>query len=140
MSWEVGPCSWICLLRRSFDLALQHMQRAIEINPTNQWNTASAGNILCYVGRAEGAIAWLKRAKQFDPYFDPAWYWHSLGQAHMILRRYKEAAEVFERASVRPFWISAYLAGCHARLAATRRVEVFLAKCLGKKPDFTISR
>jgi adenylate cyclase len=132
--------SWICLLRRSFDLALQHMQRAIEINPTNQWNTASAGNILSYVGRAEEAIDWLKRAKQVDPYFNPGWYWNSLGQAHMVLRHYEEAAAEFERAPARPFWISAYLAGSHARMAATSRVGVHVTECLKIKPDFTIGR
>jgi TolB-like protein/DNA-binding SARP family transcriptional activator len=130
----------VCVLRRSFDLGLQHMQRAIEINVTNQWNTADMGNVLCHVGRAEEAVAWFKRARQIDPYFDPAWYWHGLGRAHMMLRRYEEAVAEFERASARPPHVSAYLAGCHATLGTSGRARAFARECLERRPDFTIRR
>jgi TolB-like protein/DNA-binding SARP family transcriptional activator/tetratricopeptide (TPR) repeat protein len=130
----------VCILRRSFDLGLQHMQRAIEINATNQWNTADMGNVLCHVGRAEEAVAWFKRARQIDPYFDPAWYRHGLGRAHLMLHRYDEAVAEFERASARPPQVSAYLAGCHARLGRSGRARAFAADCLEKRPDFTIGR
>ena len=132
--------SQVCLWRRSYDLALQHMQRALEINSTNQWNTADMGNILAYLGRADEAIAWLNRARQIDPYFDPAWYWQALGRTQMLLRRYEEAIAAFERPLLRPFEICAYLAGCHARLGATDRARAYAADCLQKKPDFTIAR
>jgi Tfp pilus assembly protein PilF len=130
----------VCVLRRSFDLGLQHMQRAIEINATNQWNTADMGNVLCHLGRAEEAVAWFKRARQIDPYFDPAWYWHGLGRAHMMLRRYEEAVAEFERASARPPQVSAYLAGCHATLGTSGRARAFARECLERRPDFTIRR
>jgi TolB-like protein len=132
--------SQVCLKRRYFDLALQHMQRAIAINPTNQWNTADMGNLLSHIGRSEEAMAWFKRARQIDPYFDPAWYWHCLGRGHMLLRRYEEAVAEFERASARPFQVSAYLAGCYARLGASDRARALAAGCLVERPDFTIGR
>jgi adenylate cyclase len=132
--------SQACLLRRSFDLALQYMQRAVEINATNQWNTADMGNILCHLGRAMEAIAWFKRARQIDPYFDPPWYWHGLGLTHMVLHRYEEAVTEFERASARPFQVSAYLSGCHTQLGAIDRARLLTSECLEKRPDFTISR
>ena len=130
----------VCVLRRSFDLGLQHMQRAVEINATNQWNTADMGNVLSHVGRAEEAVAWFKRARQIDPYFDPAWYRHGLGRAHMMLHRYEEAVAEFERAATRPPRVSAYLAGCHAKLGTSGRARAFAAECLEKRPDFTIRR
>lgn len=132
--------SQVCLWRRSFDLALQHMERAIEINATNQWNTADMGNILSYLGRAEEAIAWLNRARQIDPYFDPPWYWQTLGRTHMMLHHYEEAVTAFERPSVRPYHVSAYLAGCHAQLGAIDPARPLAAECLQNKPDFTIGR
>jgi TolB-like protein len=132
--------SYVCLFRRSFDLALQHMLRAVEINATNQWNTADMGNLLSHLSRAEEAIAWYERARQIDPYFGPDWYWHSLGRAHMLLHRYREAVTEMEQASVRPYYVCAYLAGCHARLKARARARALAAECLEKKPDFTISR
>ena len=132
--------SQVCLLRRSFDLALQHMRRAIEINATNQWNTADMGSVISYVGRAAEALAWFKRAKEIDPYFDAAWYQHNLGLAHLILRNYEQALEEFERSSTRPYRIAAYMAGCHGRLGATSRARALASECLEKKPDFTIGR
>ena len=44
-----------CMAPRSFDLALQHMQRSVELNPNNQWNVADMGLVLTYIGRAEEA-------------------------------------------------------------------------------------
>jgi len=130
----------VCLLRRSFDLALQHMNRAVQINPTNQWNAADMGSLLSALGRAEEALGWMKRAKEIDPYFDPPWYWFGLGVSLMLLRRYGEAAAAFERPSGRPFYTAAYAAGCHAMLGAMDRARTLAAECLDKKPDFTIRR
>ncbi len=130
----------VCLLRRSFDLALQHKQRALEINPNNQWTTAAMGELLSYLGRAEEALDWLKRAKELDPYFDPSWYWTSLGGVYMALHRYEDALVAFERSYAGQFWTAAYMAGCHARLGATDRAKALAAECLEKKPDFTIGR
>jgi tetratricopeptide (TPR) repeat protein len=116
------------------------MRRAVEINATNQWNTADMGRTLSYVGQAEEAIAWFKRAKEIDPYFDPDWYWLCLGRTHMILRSYEQALEAFERSSARPYRFVAYMAGCYARLGEMSRARVLAAECLVIKPDFTISR
>jgi hypothetical protein len=59
-------------------------------------------------------------AKEIDPYFDPAWYQHNLGLAHMILRSYEKALEEFERSSVRPYRVAAYMAGWGRRVAPAR--------------------
>jgi adenylate cyclase len=132
--------SQICLMRRSFDLALQHMRRAIEINATNQWNTADMGFVLSYLGQAEEALGWFARAREIDPFFDPAWYRPALGRTRMMLRDYQGALEQFERSFLRPWRIAAFMAGCHARLGASGRARELAAECLAKKPDFTIAR
>ena len=71
-------------------MALQHMQRSVEINPNNQWNVADMGLILTYVGRAQEALAWNPRARQIDPYFDHPWYWRQSGQTCMVLGRFRK--------------------------------------------------
>ena len=48
----------VCLDRRPFDLAIEHMQRRVELNPNNQWNVADMGLVLTYIGRAEEALVW----------------------------------------------------------------------------------
>jgi len=128
----------VCLRRRSFDLALQYMRRAIELNPSNQWNRADMGIILIYVGQAEEALAWFKRAREIDPYFDQPWYWRSIGQAHMVLHQYREALAMFDHLPARQYRIAALKAACHARLRDMDRARVSMTECLAMKPDFSV--
>jgi tetratricopeptide (TPR) repeat protein len=128
----------LCLQRRSFELAMEHMRRAVEINPNNQWNAADMGLVLVYIGQAEDALTWLTRARQIDPYFDPPWYWRQAGQACMVLRRFQDALAMFDHVALRTYRIAAFMAGCHARLADMDRARSFPAECLALRPDFSI--
>lgn len=128
------------LLRRSFDLALQHTRRAVKMNPNNQWNAGDMGYILLYVGQAEEALDWFKRAKEIDPYFDPPWYWRSVGQAYMILQRYEEALRAFSYLPARSYRVPAFMAGCYARLSNIDRAKISAAECLTMKPDFSVGK
>ncbi len=130
--------STVHLLRRSFDLALQHMQRAVDMNPNNQWNAGDMGSTLIYLDQAEEALAWFKRAREIDPYFDQPWYWRAMGQAYMVLRRYEEALGAFNYLPARPYRVAAYMAGCHARLADMQRAKASAAECLAMKRDFSV--
>jgi TolB-like protein/class 3 adenylate cyclase len=127
----------VCLLRHSFDLALQHSRRAIEINANNQWNNADMGLVLTYLGRPEEALDWFKRAREIDPYFDPPWYWRGMGQAHMVLHRYEEAVSMFEHPSTGSFRAAALKAGCLARLGDLQGAETTVKECLAMKPEFS---
>jgi TolB-like protein len=127
----------VCLLRHSFDLALQHSRRAIEINANNQWNNADMGLVLTYLGRPEEALVWFKRAREIDPYFDPPWYWRGMGQAHMVLHRYEEAVSMFEHPSTGSFRAAALKAGCLARLGDLQGAETTVKECLAMKPEFS---
>jgi len=129
----------VCLLRRSFDLGLQYLRRAVEMNPTNQWNAADMGSFLIFVGQAEDALGWFRRAREIDPYFDTPWYWRAMGEAYMILHRYAEALSMFEYFPGRQYRVAALMAGCHARLGDTERARVSVAECLAMKPDFSIA-
>ena len=129
----------VCMLRRSFDMGLQHMRRAIEINPNNQWNNADMGIILVYLGQPEEALAWFKRAKEIDPYFDQPWYWRSIGQALMGLHRDEEALAMFEHLSAGHYRVAAFAACCHARLGNMEQARSSAAACVAMKPEFSIS-
>ena len=128
----------VCLRRRSFDQALQYAQRAIELNPTNPWNRADIGDILIHIGRVEDGLTSFRLTREIDPYFDEAWYWRAMGQAYMILHRYKEALETFERVQAPPARILALAAGCHARLNDFDRAKAAAAECLAREPNFSI--
>jgi adenylate cyclase len=131
---------WAHLLRRSFDLGLQHTRRAVDMNPNNQWNAADLGSVLIYIGQAEEALVWFKRAKDIDPYFNEPWYWRSIGVAYMILHRYQEALAAFDYLTARPYRVAAYMAGCFARLGEVERARASAAECLASRPDFTIAQ
>jgi TolB-like protein/tetratricopeptide (TPR) repeat protein len=131
--------AWVCLLRHSFDLALQYMRRAIEVNPTNQWNMADMGVILTYEGQPEEALVWLKRAKEIDSYFDQPWYWRTIAQALMSLHRYDEALAMFEHVSASHYRNAAMVAGCHARLGDLDQARASAAACMATRPNFSIA-
>jgi TolB-like protein len=131
---------WAHLLRRSFDLALRCTRRAVEMNPNNQWNAGDMGITLLYLGRAEEALDWFRRAKEIDPYFNEPWYWRSIGFAYTILHRYEEALAAFDYLPTRPYRVGAYMAACYARLAQIDRARVSAAECLALKPEFSIEQ
>jgi adenylate cyclase len=124
--------------RRSFDAALSHMERAIEINPANPANKADLGILLCRIGRAEEGLEHLRDARRIDPYFGPSWYWPALGVAQFVLRRYAEALVDFDRGVSTAAGTSAILAGCCAKLGLLNRARDTVAHCLATQPEATI--
>jgi TolB-like protein/Tfp pilus assembly protein PilF len=130
--------SWAHLLLRSYDLGLQYSQRAIEMNPNNQWLVADMGITLLYLGEVEEALSWFKRAKEIDPYFNEPWYWRYVGLAYLILHRHREALAAFDHSAARPYRVSAYMAGCYARIEEIDHAKGAAAECLALKPDFSI--
>ena len=98
------------------------------------------GLLLGYLGRAEEALDWFRRAKEMDPYFDPPWYFRSVGHTLMTLHRYEEALAVFDQIVQRPYRVAALVAACHARLGHAAEAARNTASVLALKPDFTITR
>lgn len=120
------------------DLALSHCQRAADINPTNPWNAADVGFVLVYCGRSEAALDCFAKARDIDPFFNPAWYWSMLGQALMILKRHGEALAALDNIMARGYWNAAHMAGCSARLGKTEMAATLAAECMAKHSRFTI--
>jgi adenylate cyclase len=126
------------LERRCFDLALTHLERAIEINPANPTTKADLGLVLSRIGRAEEGLAHLLDARRIDPYFGPSWYWPSLGVAQFVLRRYVDALADFDRGAPRGLHMSAMMAGCCAKLGLVNRARELVANCIAIQPEATI--
>jgi TolB-like protein/Tfp pilus assembly protein PilF len=127
----------VCHLQRAFDLSLQYLRRAVELNPSNQWNAADMGMMLTYAGHAEEALAWFKRAREIDPYFAEPWYWREFGLAYLLLHRYDEALATFNYQATRKYRITALRAACHALLGNTEQARLDAAGCLAMKPGFS---
>ncbi|HVR82377.1 MAG TPA: hypothetical protein VHF02_09910, partial [Luteimonas sp.] len=129
----------VCHLQRQFDLSVQHVRRAVELNPTNQWNMADTGMMLIYAGQSEEALTWFKRAREIDPYFDPPWYWREYGLAYLLLHRYDEALAMFDHLRARQYRIIAHKAACHALMGHAEQARLNAAECMVLKPDFSTS-
>ncbi|MEX2150901.1 MAG: TIR domain-containing protein [Steroidobacteraceae bacterium] len=129
--------AYVCLCRRAYELALQHMHRSVELNPNNPWNHADMGLVLTYAGDATEALAWLDRAREIDSYFDPPWYWRQRGQACMVLHRHAEALDMFAHLPSPTDRALAYMAACHARLGEVDRARQRVEDCLAARPGFS---
>jgi adenylate cyclase len=111
---------WVCLHRRSYDLAEAHYQRAVELNPNKPVVGAHMCELLTYLGRPEEGIDSLEGARRLDPHH-PTWYWRTLGRAFYAARRYDEAVATFNRSTILPPWALAFVAACHAQLGRGAR-------------------
>jgi tetratricopeptide (TPR) repeat protein len=103
----------------------------------NRLGTDNNAGPYLYLGRAEEALAWFKRAKEIDPYFNEPWYWRYVGLAHTILHRYQEALAALDY-SARTYRVGAFMAGCYARLEEIDQARASAAECLALKPEFSI--
>lgn len=130
----------VYLRRRSFELAVQCGRRAVEINPSNQWNAADLGYILVYAGHPEEALTWFARASEIDPYFDEPWYWRATALAYMSLHRYAEAGSSLGHVRIRCYRYAALSAGCQAQLGEMDQAAGSAAECRSMRPDFSITR
>ena len=131
----------VYLKLRSFELALRHMERSVEINPNNQWNWADLGDCLSHIGRAEEGLEILRKARRMDPYFGPPWYWRGLGLTQFVLRQYADALADFDRETENiPGWCLAVMAGCCAKLGDSNRARELVARCLTEQQEETIDR
>jgi adenylate cyclase len=129
---------FLYLERRCFDLALKHLERAVEINPANPTTKADLGVLLSRIGRAEEALERLRDARRMDPYFGPSWYWPTLGVAQFVLRRYTEALADFDRSAPSGADMPAIMAGCCAKLGQVERARELVAHCLAIQPEVSI--
>ncbi|MBG1232218.1 winged helix-turn-helix domain-containing tetratricopeptide repeat protein [Aestuariivirga litoralis] len=128
------------LANRSFDPAIQFMQRAIDLNPNNQWNVADMGIVLHYLGQTGQALEAFKRAREIDPFFDPPWYFLRLGQTYMAAHRYEEALAKFELCPVQTFRVLAFMAAGYARAKRPALAASCVSKCMKVCPGFSISK
>ena len=128
--------SSICLLRREYDLAEQHLRRAFDLNPNDADAIIMKGRLLAFRGRPEEALVWLEAAVRLNP-LHPPWYTAHFGIALYSLRRFAEAAQALKQMPLPNSWASARLAACYAQLERTAEAQAAVAEVLRLKPDFS---
>jgi TolB-like protein len=129
---------WVYLQRKTFDLAETYLQSALEMNPNNAVHVALYGDLLTYRGRPDDAIEWYDQARRIDR-FRPTWHWRHLGVALFAARRYDDAIAAFDRSPIKPFWVHAYVAACHAQSGRSELARKSTAEVVRLRPDFSLT-
>ncbi len=128
--------STICLYRREYDMADQHVRRALDLNSNDADALMQKGRVLAMRGRPEEALCWLEAAVRLNPLFPP-WYNAHFGIALYSLGRFAEAAQALRRMPYSGTWSRARLAACYAQLERKAEAEAAVAEILRLQPDFT---
>ncbi|GAB3726325.1 winged helix-turn-helix domain-containing tetratricopeptide repeat protein [Luteimonas pelagia] len=124
-------------LRGEWALCEQQIHRAIELNPTNQWNTAAMGMMQAYLGRPEAGDAWFQRTRRIDPYFDEPWFWREQGIARLVRGDDVAAVSMFDRMTVRHYRVDAFRAATLALKGDQEAARAVAADCLARRPGFS---
>jgi predicted aspartyl protease/Flp pilus assembly protein TadD len=85
----------VVLATGDFRLSVEEFRTALSLKPDEAMAIAGLAMIDYYENRASACVAGLRRAISIDP--DEPDYYFDLGQAAARLRRYKEAADAYER-------------------------------------------
>lgn len=131
---------WVYLHRRSFALAEQHMRKAIDLAPDQPTAYTGLGALNNALGDRAKALAAYRQARDVDPFFEPQWYWPTVGCALYADRRYEEALGPLHRTTHVAYWIEAYRAACYARLQKPELARHCSAALLQQMPEFSAGR
>jgi len=123
--------------RGDLDRATHHEDRALVLNPNDDLIVVQQGEILTWLGRPEEGIDWIKKAMRLNPYH-PERYWHHLGRAYFVARRYREAIEAFQRISTPDHLAYAFLAASNAQAENDGAARNCVQEVLRRQPEFKV--
>ena len=99
----------IYLMKKSFDEAVDHGTRAVELEPNGADATATLAMTLAWCGRPQETIELVKKATRLSP-IHSAWYLAVLAHAYRLMLRFDEATDVYKQAiALAPNQIAAHL-------------------------------
>jgi adenylate cyclase len=84
----------------NYDLAINQLNRAIELNPNHALSHLRLGTILLFVGRADEAIQLLEAGLRYNPFTDPDDYGR-LALAYYIKGNYDDVIKMLQKDLVR---------------------------------------
>jgi len=84
----------------NYDLAINQLNRAIELNPNHALSHLRLGTIMLYVGRADESIQLLEAGIRYNPYTVPDDYGR-LALAYYIKGNYDDAIKILQKDLVR---------------------------------------
>jgi adenylate cyclase len=135
-------CHWslayVHLARKAFDLAADHLDLAITLNPSDAESLSHRAILEMFTGRPEQALQSIRQARALNP-VRPNYYWGAEGIALYHLRRYGEAAKLFERSTAKRPYFYRYLAAAYAQMGRSTEAKAAAEKSRALQPKFTLS-
>ena len=128
-AWVHEAMGLVAFRRRDWDLAGEHFERAIGLNPNDVNIAGDRAQWLLYVGRPDEALRCLDSALQRDPY-PPTWFWEVRGHILYHLKRYDKAIVALRNVHAHPFWIHVFLAAAYARAGQLENARREVARLL----------
>lgn len=126
------------LMKGNTDDAIAHVQRSLELNPTDAYIKARSASVFTFAGEPEGSLRLLDQAEILDPFL-PVWCVEERGVALYALGRHAEAIESFARLPFQTNRSRLYRAAALAVLGRTDEARRMVREALGGKPEITIS-
>jgi DNA-binding SARP family transcriptional activator/Tfp pilus assembly protein PilF len=112
----------ILLYRREFELARDHLGRALALNPNDADVLAQLAGGYAYLGEPERGAAIGEDARALNP-LHPQWYLPFLAVNHLLAGRLREALDLMERAPDVFVDSRGYLAAAYAHLGDGARAR-----------------
>jgi adenylate cyclase len=130
------------VLKGELDQAIANQEKAVALGPSRSVYHVILAGSLRKVGRAEEAVALIKRAMRLEPSYQPA-YLVNLGDAYTMLGRSEEAIEAYEEyLERRSRGRSAGYVGLavnHMWLGHEDEARRYASQLLEEEPKFTVS-
>ncbi len=130
------------LWRQDLDGAIEAIDRAVRLGPSDAEAHATRGYILSYAGRSHEAITNLQESMRLDP-SHPALWLHFLAHAYFVGENYEEAVSTLRRRIRRQPETDisrVLLASCYGHLGDVEQARAEWAEALRYNPDYSIER
>jgi TolB-like protein len=131
--------SEVYFCKKRLDLAAFHIGKARALNPNDPYVIVGQCFVEAFGANPERTLELVEHARRLSP-VQPNWFCEPWGVALYQLRRYAEAADVFERATAKRPYITRYLAACHAQLGELTKAKAAAAESLRHEPNFSLTR
>jgi len=117
----------ILLFRRQFDLAEQHLDKALMLNANDADSLVQIASCMAYLGKAERGEQLFQKGMRLNPYRDN-WYYTYGSLAYFVQGQYDAFIDVASKAPLTEVWIDlpAYLAAAYAHTGFGKQAALFL--------------
>ena len=133
----------VYLARREYDLAIDVLEHALELNPCLAVTYCGLGDSLAYEGRLDEAIEHFEAAIRLSPHDPFRWAFYSYRSLAHLFRGEFDDAVSWARKSVQipnaQYWARAHLVSALGHLGDAGQAERALAQLIQVKPEFTIA-